>query len=327
MSTSLAHEHSGECPSGAVGDKVLAENVLWHSIAGLNLLSAKAAAGLGSEGRGNCPEVVQFCANHDDGATLAVFECKACATALCSQCDLVFHLSKTTRAHARTAIKGREEELSVAVKDGTSRLKTPLLVLAVDSEGAKAVLELKRAAAAQLACRFCGVDLSPEQAAVAEASGFAAVCEAEDCAAKAAQCCTKRHPCGHPCGGVAGEEVCLPCLHGCDQSLSHFSDVDDYCQICWTESLSAAPSIRLGCGHVVHHACARQLLEHRWNGPVISFSPWSQCPTCKEPLEHPLLEDLTAPVRELREEVERKALVRLGEHAHLQTSLLAGAEL
>ena len=68
----------------------------------------------------------------------------------------------------------------------------------------------------------------------------------------------------------------------------------------------------------MHHACARQLLEHRWNGPVISFSPWSQCPTCKEPLEHPLLEDLTAPVRELREEVERKALMRLGENDHLQ---------
>ena len=47
------------------------------------------------------------------------------------------------------------------------------------------------------------------------------------------------------------------------------------------------------------------------------LTPMALC-SSKEPLDHPLLEDLTAPVRELREEVERKALMRLGEHDHLQ---------
>ena len=44
---------------------------------------------------------------------------------------------------------------------------------------------------------------------------------------------------------------------------------------------------------------------------MISFAPWSQCPTCKVTIDHPLLEELMAPVRLLKEEVERKALMRL----------------
>ena len=47
----------------------------------------------------------------------------------------------------------------------------------------------------------------------------------------------------------------MPCLEGCDTTITHYADADDFCQICWTESLSAAPSIRLGCGHVMHYHC------------------------------------------------------------------------
>ena len=44
------------------------------------------------------------------------------------------------------------------------------------------------------------------------------------------------------------------------------TDADDYCQICWTENLAAAPSIELACGHVFHYSCVRELLQRRWNG-------------------------------------------------------------
>lgn len=58
--------------------------------------------------------------------------------------------------------------------------------------------------------------------------------------------CSKTHPCGHPCGGVKNEELCLPCLHGCDKSTSCLKqDADDMCMICFTEALSAAPAVQV----------------------------------------------------------------------------------
>ncbi|KAL0183758.1 hypothetical protein M9458_019454, partial [Cirrhinus mrigala] len=55
----------------------------------------------------------------------------------------------------------------------------------------------------------------------------------------------KTHPCGHPCGGVKNEELCLPCLHGCDKTTACLKqDADDMCMICFTEALSAAPAIQ-----------------------------------------------------------------------------------
>eukprot|EP01046_Picozoa_sp_COSAG06_P056034 COSAG06_NODE_10477_length_1675_cov_1.320862_2_plen_176_part_00 len=91
---------------------------------------------------------------------------------------------------------------------------------------------------------------------------MANVCTEALCVQRASECCKKVHPCGHPCGGVAGEEICMPCLEGCDTTITHYADADDFCQICWTESLSAAPSIRLGCGHVMHYHCGVFLLLH-----------------------------------------------------------------
>lgn len=304
----------------ALGAGVLDETVLWHAVAGLNLLSPEVAAGLTSEGSARKGEEV-YCCNHQDGATLGQFQCKQCPPrpdgspmVLCSACDQCFHLSVDSRKHIRVPLIAAEEQMTVSVRDGTSRLKTPLLVLAVDGDGTKAVLELKAARSANAgmlpSCRFCDRKLAAEEVASAELSGLANVCGDGLCAEKAGQCCTKQHVgCGHACGGVAGEEICLPCLQGCDATVAHFSDMDDFCQVCWTESLAAAPSIRLGCGHVVHHTCAKELIAHRWNGPVISFSPWSQCPSCKVTIGHPLLEELMAPVRLLKEEVERKALM------------------
>ncbi|XP_021915277.1 E3 ubiquitin-protein ligase MYCBP2-like, partial [Zootermopsis nevadensis] len=122
--------------------------------------------------------------------------------------------------------------------------------------------------------------------------------------------CNKLHPCGHMCGGIKGEAVCLPCLHGCSAKPTLKQDADDMCMICFTEALSCAPAIQLKCGHVFHYHCCRCVLMKRWVGPRITFA-FSQCPICKCNIEHPVLSELLVPVKELYEDVQRKAMMRL----------------
>ena len=40
----------------------------------------------------------------------------------------------------------------------------------------------------------------------------AGVCDARDCRKRARLSCTRSLECGHHCGGVRGERLCLPCL-------------------------------------------------------------------------------------------------------------------
>ena len=93
-------------PAG-LGSGILDETVLWHAVAGLNLLSPEAAEGLSNAGGGGGDADagaggdgdeggVVYCSNHEDGHTLAQFECKQCPplpsgrpTALCAACDQV----------------------------------------------------------------------------------------------------------------------------------------------------------------------------------------------------------------------------------------------
>ncbi|KAF4525840.1 hypothetical protein B566_EDAN011545 [Ephemera danica] len=64
------------------------------------------------------------------------------------------------------------------------------------------------------------------------------------------------------------------------------------------------------CGHVFHLHCCRNALSKRWAGPRITFA-FSQCPICKSDMQHSQLNTLLAPIRELFEDVRRKALMRL----------------
>lgn len=82
------------------------------------------------------------------------------------------------------------------------------------------------------------------------------------------------------------------------------------CMICFTEALSCAPAIQLQCGHVFHLHCCRHVLMKRWVGPRITFG-FSLCPICKVPMDHPTLAEQLASVKELYEDVRRKALMRL----------------
>ena len=95
-----------------------------------------------------------------------------------------------------------------------------------------------------------------------------------------ATACTKTNPCGHPCGGIAGEAACLPCLQGCDKGAGLRQDNDDMCMICFTDPLSPIPSVLLHCGHVFHFHCLQAVLSAKWHGPRISFG-FTKCPICK----------------------------------------------
>ena len=98
-------------------------------------------------------------------------------------------------------------------------------------------------------------------------------------------------PCGHPCGGIAGETKCMPCLE--PECIDRYNEkpttvvkipdghtVDDYCTICWSDGLRAQASVQLACGHIFHIDCILKRLKIRWITPRIVFG-FLQCPTCK----------------------------------------------
>lgn len=167
-------------------------------------------------------------------------------------------------------------------------------------------------------CRFCGAD--DAAALTSSISGdLGYVCANEDCQRFSGESCTKVLACGHYCHGVLGEDLCLPCLHGCSSSSSVSAnqhqqlrqDGDDMCMVCFSESLFAGgPCIQLTCRHVFHAHCIRTALEKRWSGGRISFN-FCRCPICKATIDHPSLAALLAPITALREDVRRKALMRL----------------
>mmetsp|Transcript_12763 Transcript_12763/g.50966 ORF Transcript_12763/g.50966 Transcript_12763/m.50966 type:complete len:819 (+) Transcript_12763:60-2516(+) len=157
-------------------------------------------------------------------------------------------------------------------------------------------------------CRFCQALLPAAKEGEAPLSACFDVCEDEECKEKMAGSCTRLLPCGHPCGGIAGEEHCLPCLH--EDCATTDVTAEDYCNICWVESLGSAPALRLRCGHVFHHACVCKKLAERWPSPRITFGFWN-CPLCKEKMQHAALEADLAPIERLHEEIIGKALQRL----------------
>lgn len=114
--------------------------------------------------------------------------------------------------------------------------------------------------------------------------------------------------CGHICSGFKNEEVCPPCLHGCDASVGQTAQ--DNCIICYTDPLSAAPVVMLECTHLFHLHCVKRVLDNKWVGARITFS-FTLCPICKAPIKHKYLEPAMKKVLELQEDVRRKALTRL----------------
>lgn len=175
------------------------------------------------------------------------------------------------------------------------------------------------------------------------------------CAEKERRACGKRHnECGHWCGGIRGEERCLPCLRrdcrkkassplsvlcgscsttapwplavGTGASSSSSSggrqqdrathvpgklpEAEDWCPICWTESLGAAPAIRLSCGHVLHHHCAEAMVRKgSTGGRRLTFKSIC-CPLCQAIMQHPAINSMISQQLSMYQKVRRKALQR-----------------
>ncbi|XP_065222944.1 E3 ubiquitin-protein ligase MYCBP2 isoform X3 [Planococcus citri] len=259
---------------------------------------------------GNVPR--PLCSNHDDGKTLAIIQCNICEL-LCLECDRFLHLSRKSSDHERKVCKEEEEAIKVDVHEGCGRIKLFWLLALVDSNTFKGVVEFRensrltgtynRVGIRNEMCRFCGRatnNLSDD-----------GICYDEECQQHATNACINIHSCGHICGGIKGEDVCLPCLHGCSSSNSNLKqDADDMCMICFTEALSAAPSIQLDCGHVFHYHCCENALLKRWPGPRITFN-FQQCPICKRSIFHDSVKTLLSPIWDLMKDVRKKALMRL----------------
>jgi E3 ubiquitin-protein ligase MYCBP2 len=137
--------------------------------------------------------------------------------------------------------------------------------------------------------------------------------------------CIKKKPCGHRCGGFKDEEKCLPCLNedcakkGAEEEerkgeIGLFDGVnaDTYCTICHISGLGAEPAVQLGCGHIFHFNCVKNLLEKKWVTPRITFN-FMNCPSCKKIIDckhSPVLQELFDKALEVKVSVEKKAAER-----------------
>ncbi|XP_071991479.1 E3 ubiquitin-protein ligase MYCBP2 isoform X7 [Engystomops pustulosus] len=292
--------------------RCIATTRLWLAVASLCVLDQDHVDRLSSGrwmGKDGQQKQMPMCDNHDDGETAAIILCNACGN-LCTDCDRFLHLHRRTKSHQRQVFKEEEEAIKVDLHEGCGRTKLFWLMALADSKTMKAMVEFreqtgKPTSSSSETCRFCGSRNGTELSAVGS------VCSDADCQEYAKTACSKTHPCGHPCGGVKNEDHCLPCLHGCDKNATNLKqDADDMCMICFTEALSAAPAIQLDCSHVFHLQCCRRVLENRWLGPRITFG-FMSCPICKNKINHSVLKDLLDPIRDLYEDVRRKALMRL----------------
>ncbi|CAG9138191.1 unnamed protein product [Plutella xylostella] len=204
-----------------------------------------------------------YCANHDDGATVAVVDCRSCG-ALCAECDRFLHMRRAARSHHRQICKEEESAIRIDIHEGCGRAKLFWLLLLVDRRTLKALAEfrveghegvpgvdtfvdMKGGLAAGLAgtCRFCGARGSSGLLAIGN------VCADQQCQDHGKESCARVLPCGHLCGGVRGEKTCLPCLFGCTAAVAGEAplrqDADDMCMICFTDPLQAAPAIQKTC--------------------------------------------------------------------------------
>ncbi|XP_030378381.1 E3 ubiquitin-protein ligase highwire [Scaptodrosophila lebanonensis] len=295
---------------------------LWLALASLCVLERDHVEKLSSGQWSKVSDTRPMCSNHDDGETAAIIQCETCGS-LCGDCDRFLHLNRKTRTHKRTVCKEEEEAIRVELHESCGRTKLFWLLALADSKTLKAMVEFRDGSHTIISgpqeavgrCRFCGITGNSGLLEIGN------VCADAQCQDYAASSCLKTKPCGHACGGVVGEKKCLPCLqHVCHARENELAeelrdpkltqDADDMCMICFVEALSCAPSIHLECGHVFHFHCSKAVLEKRWSGPRITFG-FSLCPICKADIQHPLLGDILEPINGLKQDVKRKALMRI----------------
>ncbi|KRZ20205.1 E3 ubiquitin-protein ligase rpm-1 [Trichinella pseudospiralis] len=310
-----------ECVAGLVVSAPPAEPVsilhreaFWLAVASLILMSDEQWLHRSQSWRSmvnSARDATVFCDNHDDQSTPASVHCANCHAHYCSQCATVIHLSRRTRRHVLNSLPSAGRVAQVHIREHTKRVRLNWLSLTVDSRALNTLVDFQPTSAKQPTpagrqCRFCGAPLSASRSPED-------VCEREQCSRLVLEACPKMLPCGHLCGGIAGETRCLPCLRCRDGGgSSPLQDAEDLCVICYTDPLGAAPAVQLNCGHVFHHACCVAALSgpSSSNGPRVLFA-FMRCPTCRQPMQHDSLRQLLEPHQRLYEEVLQKALTRL----------------
>jgi hypothetical protein len=114
------------------------------------------------------------------------------------------------------------------------------------------------------------------------------------------------------------------------QLLDSQTTADEYCSLCYTEALGAAPVLQLECGHLLHQHCIEAQIKSRWSGSRITFG-FLECSLCRADLKHPQLEELTAADFKLRDKVTKLSVEELvrneGEEGAQALADKAGEEL
>lgn len=165
-------------------------------------------------------------------------------------------------------------------------------------------------------CRFCNCSLKDNNRApipdnLKNELAIADVCNQPDCVSRRDTTCLKTFPCGHFCSGIRDEATCLPCLNPKCRSEADFSqNGDSFCNICWVEGLSCAPTVQLKCGHMFHFGCVKEQVEKKWSTSNITFG-FSECSLCHQWIDHISLKPTLDPIRQLYDEVKSKAMQRL----------------
>ena len=137
-------------------------------------------------------------------------------------------------------------------------------------------------------CKYCEVEIKDNNRGLS-----ANVCKSEDCTTRYKTSCTKKLKCGHDCFGHKSESSCSSCLNPeCkDFNDKYNQNSEEYCSICYTESLGSAPVVKTKCGHYYHHHCIISKLKKKFVGPKITFG-YAECSQCKNWLEFPNNPDL-----------------------------------
>ena len=91
-----------------------------------------------------------------------------------------------------------------------------------------------------------------------------------------------------------------PAFH-CQTKASNNQKCDDYCNICWSESLIQSPILQLKCSHFFHKTCIEKSIKTGWNGARITFG-FLECPLCKKLIEHKELDGV------LKEQLQLKGI-------------------
>eukprot|EP00759_Apiculatamorpha_spiralis_P047830 PhF_6_TR43353/c0_g1_i4/m.66414 len=166
----------------------------------------------------------------------------------------------------------------------------------------------------QLTCRYCNAIISYNPNSQRQNGSSPSVCKDEECLTRARIACNRILGCGHRCGGVM-MEPCPPCLNTqCIDKRPPNSLVrqtnEDFCMICYIETLEVSPCVLLQCGHIFHFTCLESRLEKRWPTARITFT-FMNCLICGIQIECEALSRLMNPLKLLKTEVERRSLERM----------------